>query len=46
MENYEKRKDAGDSYPEGAEILLKETAKGTIFANLNEFGNFKTEISG
>ena len=27
MENYEKRKDAGDSCPERAEILLKETAK-------------------
>ena len=27
MENYEKRKDAGISYPEGLVILLKETAK-------------------
>ena len=27
MEKYEKRKDAGKSYPEGLEILLKETAK-------------------
>ena len=27
MENYEKRKDACDSYPEGAEFLLKKTAK-------------------
>ena len=27
MENFQKRKDGGGSYPEGLEILLKETAK-------------------
>ena len=29
IEKCEKRRDAGSSYPEGLEILQKETAKGT-----------------